>query len=120
MAGDKSTQRAAVACELFRQFAALVLHQLIERAHLQAERVVRGFGLAHDLRHQRVDGDVQRFAGLVAAGEDIRREAIAGFIDLAHEIAAAQFEFQQQGVARVLQRIMDLFGPVGNSVDDGG
>ncbi len=56
---------------------------------------MRGFGLADHLCHQRVHGNVQRIAGLVAAAEDAGRQAIAGFIDLAHQIAAAQFEFQQ-------------------------
>src|SRR3981081_1677631 len=55
----------------------------------------------------------------VSAGEDLRRQAIAGFIDFAHQVAAAQFEFQQQGVAGILQRVMNLFGSVRNSVDDG-
>ena len=35
------------------------------------ERVVRGFGLADDLRHQRIHGDVERVAGLVAGGQDV-------------------------------------------------
>ncbi len=106
--------------EFFGQFAALVLHQLFERADLQGEGVVRGLGLADDLGHQRVDGDVERFAGLVARGEDLGREPVAGVVDLAHQVAAAQFELEQQRVAGILQRVVNLFGAVGNSVDDGG
>ena len=120
VAGDQRAERAAVAGEFLREVAALVLHQFVERAHLQRQRIVRGFGLADDLRHQRVDGDVERFAGLVAAGQDLGREAIAGIVDLADEIAAAQFEFQQERVAGILQGVVDLFGTVGNAVDDGG
>ena len=36
VAGDQRAERAAVAGEFFRQLAALVLHQFVERAHLQA------------------------------------------------------------------------------------
>ena len=82
VAGNERAQRAAVAREFFRKLAALVLHQFVESAHLQAERIVRGFGLADDLGHQRIHGDVQRIAGLVAAGEDLGREAVAGVVDL--------------------------------------
>ena len=120
MAGNERAERAAVAREFLRELTALVLHQFIERAQLQREGVVRGLGLAGDLRHQRVHGRVERFAGLVAGGEDLGRQAVAGVIDLAHQIAAAQFEFEQQRVAGILQRIMNLFGAVGNPVDDGG
>ena len=120
VAGDQRAERAAVAGEFFRELAALVLHQFVERAHLQGERVVRGLGLADDLRHQRVDGHVERLAGLVAGGEDLGREPVAGVVDLAHEVAAAQFELEQQRVAGILQRVVDLFGAVGNAVDDGG
>ena len=120
VAGNERTERAAVAREFFREFAALVLHQFIERAHLQGERVVRGLGLADDLRHQRVHGHVERFAGLVAGGEDLGREPVAGVVDLADQIAAAQFELQQQRVAGILQRVVNLFGALGNAVDDGG
>ena len=81
---------------------------------------MRGFGLADDLGHQRVHGDVERVAGLVAAGEDAGRQPVAGFVDLVDEIAAAQLELQQQRVAGILQRVVDLFGAVGNAVDDGG
>ncbi len=109
-----------IAGEFLREVAALVLHQFVERAHLQRERIVRVFGLAGDLGHQRVDGDVERFAGLVAAGQDLARQAIAGIVDLADEIAAAQFEFQQERVAGILQGVVNLFGTVGNAVDDGG
>ena len=42
VAGDQRAERAAVAGEFFGKLAALVLHQFVERAHLQAERVVRG------------------------------------------------------------------------------
>ena len=38
VAGDQGAKRAAVAREFLRQFAALVLHQFVERAHLQGER----------------------------------------------------------------------------------
>ena len=38
VAGDQRAKRAAVAREFLRQFAALVLHQFVERAHLQGER----------------------------------------------------------------------------------
>ena len=120
VAGNERAERAAVAREFFRQLAALVLHQFVERADLQGERVVRGLGLADDLRHQRVDGHVERFAGLVAGGEDLGREPVAGVVDLAHEVAAAQFELEQQRVAGILQRVVNLFGAVGNAVDDGG
>ena len=119
VAGDQCAQRAAVAREFFRQFAALVLHQFVEGAHLQRKRIVRGLGLADDLGDQRVDGDVERVAGLVAGGEDAGREAVAGFVDLVDEIGAAQLEFQQQRVGGILQRVVDLFGAVGNAVDDG-
>ena len=47
------------------------------------------------------------------------REPVAGLVDLADEIAAAQFEFQQQRVAGILQGVVDLLGAVGNAVDDG-
>ncbi len=102
VAGDQRTERAAVAREFLGEFRTLLLHQFVERAHLQAERIVRGFGLADDLRDQRVDGNVKRVAGLVSAGEDTGCQAIAGFVDLAHQIATAQFKLQQQGVAGVL------------------
>ena len=36
VAGDQRAERAAVAGEFLRQFAALVLHQFVEGAHLQA------------------------------------------------------------------------------------
>src|SRR6266478_2115879 len=104
----------------FRKFGALILHQFIECAHLQGKRIVRGLGLADDLLHQRVHGHVQRIAGLVAGTDDLGCQAVAGFIDLADQIAAAQLKFQQQRVAGILQRVMNLFGPIGNSVDDGG
>jgi hypothetical protein len=94
VAGNEGAQRAAVAREFLRKLAALVLHQFVESAHLQAERIVRGFGLAHDFRHKRVHGDVERIAGLVAAAENLGREAVAGVVDLAHQIAAAQFKLE--------------------------
>jgi len=102
VAGNDGTERAAVAREFFRKFGALVLHQFIERAHLQGERIVRGFGLADNLRHQRVHGHVQRIAGLVAGGDDLGGQAVAGVIDLADQVAAAQLKFQQKRVAGVL------------------
>ena len=120
MPGDQGAERAAVAGEFLRQFAALVLHQFVERAHLQRQRVVRGFGLADDLGHQRIHRDVERLAGLVAGGEDLVGEPIAGIVDLADEIAAAQLEFEQQRVRGILQGVVDLLGAVGNAVDDGG
>ncbi len=120
VARNERAKRAAVAREFLRKLAALVLHQFVESAHLQAQRIMRGFGLADDLGHQRVDGDVQRIAGFVAAAEDLGREAVAGIVDLAHQIAAAQFKLQQQRVAGILQRVVDLFGAIGNPVDDGG
>ena len=80
---------------------------------------MRGLGLADDLGDQRVHGHVERVAGLVAGGHDAGREAVAGVVDLADEIAAAQLEFEQQRVAGVLQGVVDLFGAVGNAVDDG-
>ena len=67
VAGDQGAEGAAVAGEFFHQLSALVLHQFVEGTHLQAERVVGVFGLADDLRHQRVHGHVKRIAGLVAA-----------------------------------------------------
>ena len=51
--------------------------------------------------------------------EDLAGETVAGFIDLADEVAAAQFEFEQQRVAGILQAVVDLLGAVGNAVDDG-
>ena len=48
------------------------------------------------------------------------RQPVAGVVDLADEIAAAQFELEQQRVAGILQRVVNLFGAVGNAVDDGG
>ena len=120
VAGDQGAEGAAVAGEFFREFSALVLHQFVEGAHLQTERVVRIFGLADDLRHQRVHRHVERVACLVAGGEDVRREAVAGFVDLVHQIAAAQLKLQQQRVARVLQQVVNLFGALGNPVHDGG
>ena len=80
---------------------------------------MRGFGLADHLRHQRVDGDVERFAGLVAAGENLVGEPVAGIVDLADEVAAAQLELEQQRVAGILDRIVNLFGALGDAVDDG-
>ena len=62
----KRAERAAVAGEFFGELRALVLHEIVERAHLQRQRVVRGLGLAHHLGDQRVDGDVERVARLVA------------------------------------------------------
>ncbi len=120
VAGDQGAERAAVACEFLGEFGALVLHQLVERAHLQAQRVVRGLGLADDLGDQRIDGGVQRFAGLVAAGHDVIGQPVAGFVDLADEVAAAQLEFEQERVARILQVVVDLLGPLGDAVDDDG
>ena len=118
--GDQGAEGAAVAGEFFDQLSALVLHQFVEGTHLKAERVMGVLGLADDLRHQRVHGHVKRIAGLVAGAQDLGRETIAGVVDLAHEIAAAQFKLQKQGVARILQGIMNLFGAVGNAVDNGG
>ena len=120
VAGDQGAERARVAREFLRELAALVLHQFVERAHLQGERVVRVLGLADDLRHQRVHGHVQRLAGLVAGGQDLGRQPVAGIVDLAHQIAAAQFELEQQRVRGILQGVVNLFGAVGNAVDDGG
>ena len=77
-------------------------------------------GLADDLGHQRVDGDVERVAGLVAAGQDLGGEPVAGVVDLADEVAAAQLELEQQRVAGILQGVVHLLGAVGNAVDDGG
>jgi hypothetical protein len=94
VAGNQRAERAAVAGEFFRQFGTLVLHQFVEGAHLQRERIVRGLGLADDLGDQRIHGNIERLAGLVAGGEDVGGEAIAGFVDLVDEVAAAQLEFQ--------------------------
>ena len=55
---------------------------------------MRGLGLADDLRNQRIHRHVERLAGLVTGGEDVGGEAIAGFVDLVDEVAAAQFELQ--------------------------
>ncbi len=63
--GDQCAQRAAVAREALGQLGALFLHQFVEGVHLQAEGVVRGFGLARDLGDQRVDGGVEGLARLV-------------------------------------------------------
>ncbi len=52
VAGNEGTQRAAVAREFFRKLAALILHQFVESAHLQTERIMRGFGLVDHLGHQ--------------------------------------------------------------------
>ena len=87
VARDQRSQRAAVAGEFFREFAALVLHQFVEGVHLQGEAVVRGLGLADHLGDQRVDGHVERVAGLVAGGEDAGRQPVAGFVDLVDEVA---------------------------------
>ena len=81
--------------------------------------VVRGLGLADHLGDQRIDGDVERVAGLVAGGEDLGRQAIAGVVDLADEIAGAQLELEQQRVGGILQGVVHLFGAVGDAVDDG-
>ena len=118
--GDQRAERAAVTRELLGQLGALVAHQLVERAHLHAERVVGVFGLADHLGDQGVDGDVQRFAGLVAAGQHLGGEAVAGVVDLAGEVGAAQVEFDQQRVARVLQRVVHLLGAVGDAFDNDG
>ncbi len=99
---------------------ALVLHEVVEGAHLQRQRVVRGLGLAHHLGDQRVDGDVERVARLVARGEDTGGELVAGLVDLVDEVARAQLELEQQRVGGVLQRVVDLLGAVGDAVDDGG
>ena len=80
---------------------------------------MRGFGLADHLGDQGVDRDIQRVAGLVAGGHDLGREAVAGVVDLADEVARAQLEFEQQRVGRVLQAVVDLFGAIRNAVDDG-
>ena len=72
-----------------------------------------------DLGDQRVDGHVERVAGLVAGGEDAGREPVAGVVDLVDEIAAAQLELEQQRVGGILQGVVDLLGAVGNAVDDG-
>ena len=81
---------------------------------------MRGFGLADDLGDQRVDGDVERFGSLVAAVEDLGRQPVAGLVDLADQIAAAQLQFQQQRVARITQRIVHQLGAVGDAIDDAG
>ncbi len=94
--GDQRAQRAAVAAEFLRKFRALVPHQFIEGAHLQAERVVGVFSLADYFGDQRIDGNVQCVARLVAAGKNARRQPITGFVDPVHQVAAAQFEFEQQ------------------------
>ena len=80
---------------------------------------MRGFGLAHHPGDQRIHGDVERLAGLVAGGEDLGRQAIAGVVDLADEIARAQLELEQQRVGGILQGVVHLFGAVGDAVDDG-
>ena len=119
MARDQRAERAAVAGEFFRKFAALVLHQFVEGAHLQREAVVCVFGLADHLGDQCVHGHVECVAGLVAGGEDAARQAVAGFVDLVDEIARAQFEFEQERVGGILQGVVDLLGAVGDAVDDG-
>jgi hypothetical protein len=80
----------------FDEFRALIFHQFVERAHLQGQRVVRGFGLADHFGHQRIDGGIQRLACLVAGRKNVLREPVAGFVDLADEVVAAQLELQQQ------------------------
>ena len=47
-------------------------------------------------------------------------EPVAGVVDLADEIAAAQFELEQQRVAGILQGVVNLLGAIGNAVDNGG
>ncbi len=118
VAGDQRAERAGVAGEFLGELAAVVLHQVVERAHLQRQRIVRGLGLAHHLGDQRIDGDVERLARLVAGRHDLAGEAVAGVVDLADEVIAAQLELEQQRVRGVLQGVVDLFGAVGDAVDD--
>ena len=80
---------------------------------------MRAFGLGHDLGDERVDGDVESLARLVAAGQDLIGQPVAGLVDLGDQIGAAQFQFEQQRVGRILQQVVDLFGALGDAVDDG-
>ena len=79
---------------------------------------MRGFGLADDLGNQRIDSRIQRVAGLVPAVQDARRELAACLVDLGDEIAAAQFEFEQQRIAGIAERLVKLFRPIRDAVDD--
>ncbi len=115
---DQRAERAAVAGKSLGKLAALALHQLVEGAHLQAERVVGVLGLADDLGHQRVYRHVQRVARLVAAGKYVGGEPVAGVVDLAHQVAAAQLELEQQRIAGILQGVVQLLGAIGDRVDD--
>ena len=47
------------------------------------------------------------------------RQPVAGLVDLADEVAAAQLELEQQRVGGILQGVVDLLGAVGDAVDDG-
>ena len=118
--GDQRTKRAAVAGETFGKFSALVLHQLVEGVDLLRQGVVRALGLIQNAGDQRVRGGIERVSRLVAAGQDVGRETLAGLVDLADEITAAQFELEEQGIAGILQGIMDLLGTFGNALDDRG
>ena len=120
VARDQRAERAGVAGEFFRKLGALVLHQLVEGAHLQRQRVVRGLGLTDHLGHQRIHGDVERVARLVAGREDLGGKAVAGIVDLGDEVGAAQLELEQERVGGVLEGVVDLLGAVGDAVDDGG
>ena len=59
-------------------------------------------------------------ARLVAGGEDAGGEPVAGLVDLADEVAAAQLELEQERVGGILQGVVDLLGAIGDAVDDGG
>ena len=51
--------------------------------------------------------------------DDALGEAVAGFVDLADEVAGAQLELEQQQVGGILQGVVHLLGAVGDAVDDG-
>ncbi len=118
VARDQVAQRARVARELLGELGAVGLHQVVERADPRGDRVVGVLRLVDDLRDQRVDGDVQRFGGLVAAHQHILGEPGAGFVDAGREIGRAQVEFEDQRLAGRLQRLVHLLGAVGDAVDD--
>ncbi|CEG07381.1 hypothetical protein BN961_00770 [Afipia felis] len=115
---DQCAERAAVAGEFLGQLATLFTHQRLERGNAGGEGFVRAFGLARDLGDQRVDGDVEGFAHLVAAGEDVVRKTGAGLVHLRGEVDGAQLHLVQQRVAGILEGVVNLLGAQRDAVDD--
>ncbi len=55
---------------------------------------MQALGMADDLLDERVYGDIQRFARLVTAIEDLLSQTVAGIAKLGRQVVAAQVELR--------------------------